>query len=249
MKKKNLILMILLVGTSWAIAHTISDLPASVKPNLVIEFRHKAGHQIISLGHDYANGHKETFSISKFKYYLSNFLLKSASKTKYTSTDCYLVNEAEPLSKKIALNIPPGEYDSIGFLLGVDSINNVSGAQSGALDPLNDMFWTWNTGYVMVKLEGRSPLSKLSQQMIEYHIGGFRGQYSVLQRIVFPKKIRVKKDQTTVIVIDLDLLKWFSGKHVLKIAEHPSCTSPGALALRYAANYADMFSIQSVKQP
>ena len=37
--------------------------------------------------------------------------------------------------------------------LGVDSLRNVTGVQTGALDPAMDMYWTWNTGYVMAKLE------------------------------------------------------------------------------------------------
>ena len=53
--------------------------------------------------------------------------------------------------------MPAGNYNSLSFLLGVDSMHNVSGAQTGALDPANDMFWTWNSGYVMAKMEGASP--------------------------------------------------------------------------------------------
>jgi hypothetical protein len=49
------------------------------------------------------------------------------------------------------------DITGIRFLLGVDSARNVSGIQTGALDPARGMFWTWNSGYVMAKIEGSSP--------------------------------------------------------------------------------------------
>jgi hypothetical protein len=220
-----------------------------------IRFEHCIGKKILVKDSSYSNAFNEIFTVSKFKYYISNlcFSIPSIVQQQRITANCFLIDEADPRSKTISMQVPAGSYDSIQFLLGVDSIKNISGAQTGALDPLNDMFWTWNTGYVMAKLEGNSPVSKLPQRMIEYHIGGFRGQYSVLQPVHLSatagKKIIVKKNKTTRIVIETDMMKWFSSKHTLKIADYPACTSPCALALRFAENYAGMFSIQSIQYP
>ena len=73
--------------------------------------------------------------------------------------DYHLVNQAIDSSLSFTISLAANKYDSVGFLLGVDSAGNTSGAQTGALDPLNDMFWTWNTGYVMEKT-GRNISSK-----------------------------------------------------------------------------------------
>lgn len=220
---------------------------------LEIRFRHSVGSSVLISDSVYVNSFNEKFSINKLKYYVSNFSLSKTSNLQQLriSHECFLINEGEPSTKSIQLKIPAGEYSSIQFILGVDSIQNISGAQTGALDPLNDMFWTWNTGYVMAKLEGNSPLSKLSQQMIEYHIGGFRGQYAVQQKVQlkFPVVQKIRNNQTTVLIVNADVLKWFNGKHNLRVAEYNACTSPGALALRYAENYATMFSIFSLKKP
>ncbi|WP_316930094.1 MbnP family protein, partial [Hymenobacter sp. IS2118] len=49
-----------------------------------------------------------------------------------------------PASQLLALkDIPVGDYQSVSFTVGVDSARNVAGAQTGALDPNNGMFWTW----------------------------------------------------------------------------------------------------------
>jgi hypothetical protein len=47
---------------------------------------------------------------------------------------------------KSELNTSLKNITAIKFLLGVDSLKNVSGIQTGALDPAKGMFWTWNTG-------------------------------------------------------------------------------------------------------
>ena len=60
-------------------------------------------------------------------------------------------------------------------MIGVDSARNTSGAQLGALDPANSMFWSWNSGYIFVRMEGNSPQSTQPYNKLQFHIGGFKG--------------------------------------------------------------------------
>ncbi len=160
----------------------------------------------------------------------------------------YLVNEADSSSKNILINIPGDSYNKISFLLGVDSIKNVSGAQSGSLDPVNDMFWTWNSGYVMAKIEGASPVSNQVHHKIEYHIGGFKGENNVLQRIdiVIPALQNSTGNKNIEMVIDADINAWFHGSYDLPIAKNPVCTTPGSLAKQFSENYRYMFKVRLV---
>ena len=148
----------------------------------------------------------------------------------------------------ISLQLPAGQYNKISFLLGVDSLKNVSGIQTGALDPLKDMFWTWKSGYVMAKLEGRSSASTLPHHMFEYHIGGFSGANNVLGRVglPLPAVMNIVPGKKVRVAIAADIDKWFSGVHQLSIAAYPACTVEGQLAKRFSENYLQMFTIQSV---
>ena len=125
----------------------------------------------------------------------------------------------------------------------------MSGAQTGALDPANDMFWTWNSGYIMAKLEGQSSFSTLINNEIEYHIGGFKGTDNVVKRMVLPfsQSIEIKNDKTASILISADINKWFKHIHDLPIAMNPACVMPGNLATQYAANYSGMFTITQIE--
>lgn len=217
--------------------------------NVQIHFHHFVGEQSLQLDSIYQNKLNESFSVRKFRYYISNIRFYDTLKNlNYLAKNKYfLVDENNPESKIIALNIPAGSYQKISFLIGVDSIRNVSGAQTGALDPLNDMFWTWRSGYVMAKLEGTSPVSTLPRRMFEYHIGGFSGANNVLRStdLHLSLGIGIKGNKSTVINISVDLNAWFSAVHHLPITNSPACTAPGDQARKYAENSAQMFSIQA----
>ena len=82
----------------------------------------------------------------------------------------------KPTAKAATLtlsDVPEGSYTEMSYVLGVDSTRNVSGAQAGALSTANGMFWSWSTGYIMLKAEGTSPNSGTGS--FSFHLGGFSG--------------------------------------------------------------------------
>ena len=131
----------------------------------------------------YTNPFGEKYNITKLRYYVSKIELKKANNFFKEKNSYHLIDESKTESQVINLSLPGGNYNQLQFLLGVDSLHNVSGAQTDDLDPAKDMFWTWNTGYVMAKMEGNSPNSKLVNNKFEFHIGGFSGPYNVLKEI------------------------------------------------------------------
>lgn len=198
----------------------------------------------------YTNPFGEKYTITKFRYYVSNVSLKNSTKNFKEKNSYHLIDESDINSQSFSFSIPDGNYTSLNFLLGVDSLHNVSGAQTGELDPTKDMFWTWNTGYVMAKLEGNSPSSTLVNNKYEFHIGGFSGKYNVLKNIElkFPrnKSIHLTVNKTTEIIINADVNAWWQNPNNIKIAENANITSPGKLALSVSENYAKMFHIEKI---
>jgi hypothetical protein len=131
----------------------------------------------------------------------------------------------------------------------VDSALNCSGAQSGALDPVNGMFWTWNTGYIYFKLEGYATDSPNDLQKIEYHIGGYTGPYKANRKVELnlPQPLLIEAGKSTVITINVDLDQFWVGKNKINIATNALIMSPGALAAAAADNLPAMFSIGSMQ--
>ena len=196
----------------------------------------------------YSNPFGEVYHVSKLKYYISNIKLNNQQHSFAEPNSYHLIDAGEPASLHFTIDATASNYNSISFMVGVDSIKNVSGAQSGALDPANGMFWTWNSGYVMFKLEGNSPASTIINHRIEYHIGGFSGPDNVLQVITLPlpSPLTVNEGKHTEIVVAADIDKLWHGAGNLKIAETPATMTPGALSKKIADNYNRMFTIKEV---
>lgn len=57
----------------------------------------------------------------------------------------------------------------IRITLGVDSVTNAAGVHCCALDPANGMYWSWQSGYIQFKLEGKEK----DGTALNLHLGGF----------------------------------------------------------------------------
>ncbi|MEO5892936.1 MAG: MbnP family protein [Ferruginibacter sp.] len=208
------------------------------------------GEPMVLDGPTYTNPFGESYNITKFKYYISNVSLGSPGNTAIEKDSYHLVDQNVPGSLSFSFETAENTFSDLRFLIGVDSVRNVSGAQAGALDPLNDMFWTWNSGYVMAKMEGTSSSSNQARNIIEYHIGGFSGINNALKDIFLAipsdQPLVIKPGQTSEITIEVDFNKWWQTPNDIKIANMPVCTTPGILAKKVADNYSKMFTIMKV---
>jgi hypothetical protein len=162
--------------------------------------------------------------------------------------DYYLVDLAKD-QYAFTLQAEPGTIRQIRFLLGVDSLANVSGAQTGALDPLNDMFWTWNSGYIFFKLEGESPQSGADLHRIEHHLGGFRSGQSIATwiQLDLPETLIVRAGDQKTIVVNMNLDAYWDGSPTNSIQALPLCMTPGPLTMQLASHFTQLFRIQTIE--
>lgn len=212
-----------------------------------LEFFNTVGGNNLNLNNQwYTNANGDSFTVSRFNYYISNISLKAANGATYTEQDSYhLVQQEVAGSMSFDMsNIPNGTYSSISFTIGVDSLHNVTGAQSGALDPVNGMFWSWNTGYIMLKFEGKSPKSTQPDNMLMFHCGGFSGANNVLKTVTlnFPQPIQVNTS-TPHVHLQADILQLFASPNKIDFSTLNVIHMPGADAKKISDNYANMFTI------
>ncbi|MDE3236680.1 MAG: hypothetical protein KGO81_12050 [Bacteroidota bacterium] len=210
--------------------------------SIVIQFHPKVGAQQLQLFTEaYSNSNGEPFTVNRFRFYVSHIVLIDEHRQEQTfSNDYFLVDAADTASQKIMLPTSFKKIHAIRFTVGVDSLRNVSGVQTGALDPMNGMFWTWNTGYVFAKLEGQSDSSHMAAHTFSYHVGGYKPGENATRVVV----LKTNTDNDS-IDITVDELKWFGGKHLISIQQYPVCHQPGSLAMQLADNIAGSFSIEN----
>jgi len=228
------------------------ETPGVTTGNLALHFENMVGDSSLVLNtQHYVNMHNDTFNVTKFNYYISNIKLTRSDLSVYTEPESYHLLKADDAGSLdfILPNVPFGTYTSIQFMIGVDSARNVSGAQTGALDPANGMFWSWSTGYIMAKLEGTSPQSTESTHLIVMHMGGFSGANSVL-RTVSPSfnsaTANVSSTVTPEIHFKVDVQEMLSAPNTIDFSVLNTIHMPGASAKLVADNYADMFSVEHI---
>ncbi len=196
---------------------------------------------------EYKNANGDTFTISTFNYYISNVKLIADDNSVYTESESYhLLSAFNDNTLKIPLkNVPFKKYISISFMIGVDSVKNVTGIQGGDLDPAKGMFWNWNTGYIMAKFEGYSSKSPEVDKTVLYHVGGFSGSNSVLKTVGldFPTAMTVSETESPKLKVKADVLEWFTSPQNISFSSLYVIHAPGADAKKMADNFADMFSI------
>lgn len=193
----------------------------------------------------YKNELKQDYTVSKFKYYISNIKLINSNGKIISSNGYYLISEDDD-SQIIPLEIPEGEYSSLIFTLGIDSLHNCSGVQTGALDPAKGMFWSWNSGYIFLKMEGNAAVSKSTAHLLEFHIGGFHAPDSCSRnfKINFQKKL-INTDNN--INIKTDLAELFKNPTTIDFSRLSSVTDFHNAKL-IADNYSDLFSLMNIEE-
>lgn len=225
-----------------------------VAPKLTIEFDHLAGNKKFYFDSTYTTANGDQITPTLFKYYISNIRLVGVNNAEYAVPESYfLVNHDIDDSKMINLsNLPEGKFKSIRFILGVDSARNMSGAQTGALDPVNGMFWTWNTGYIFLKLEGTSPSVPSATNEFSFHVGGFKVPNVNFKEIELDfdgDELTLVKNGNPELHIVADVLEIFTNPNNVNLSSFgPLVHMPNSNATILSQNYANMFRYDHIHE-
>lgn len=226
----------------------------NIKAELSVEFDNIAGSTDLQLNTgNYTNANGENFKVTKLRYYVSNFKLTNMDGSVYTvpqDSSYFLIDESDINTHEAELKIPEGEYRTLSFMIGVDSLRNTMdiSKRTGVLDPgaaAADMYWGWNSGYIFFKLEGTSPSVAGAGNVFMYHVGGFGGYSSPtpnnLKTVTLDLTARgtpkVKAGKATNIHLMVDILKVLNGSTNMSFATTSMIHSP-LQAVPLANNYA-----------
>jgi hypothetical protein len=241
-KKLSFGLLVLTLGGTGSSKYTYDD------PILTVQFRAYVHGEPLQLNKKYQNPFGETYEINRFRFYAGRIAPVYTDTTfKLINLSGYhLIDFSDSSSTRVNLSVRAGAFNAIKFLVGVDSTDQVRGAQSGDLDPVKGMYWTWNSGYLTFKLEGYSPLSNEPAHMIAYHIGGYRHTYNTVWNVKLYStndvSFMISEKNKLKVEIGIDLDYFFDGTTPLRIKESPSCTTTGEMARKLSGNFIGAFT-------
>ncbi len=216
------------------------------KNTFSIEFDNRVGDQKLALGTSKAtNALGEDFTVTTLNYFVSNIELTKENGEKVTFPDKYfLVKQSDAASLTITLNdVPAANYTGLKYTIGVDSVKSVSdvGQRIGILDPASygndNMYWSWNSGYIFFKMEGISsvsPTNSAGLNKYQFHIGGFGGKSSVTPNnlrsvsLALSTPATVRKDIAPVAHVIFDVNKVFSAVNSISLAKSSVIMAPAA---------------------
>jgi hypothetical protein len=235
---------------------TDAPVPTDKVGKVTIEFENVVGGSPLELNRRslYATPSGDQFSVSTFRYYISNIKLtkspefvqqnKPQDSVFVQPESYYLIDQALDGSRKFTIeNVPVGEYSDIMFTIGVDAARNSGGAQTGAL-AVSDMFWVWDTGYIFTKMEGRSDQSP--NKALVFHIGG-NNNIKTVSPAMNGKIIQVRENRTPEVFLRADLLRMFTGSTTV-LFQKTNNVMGGEEAAQIAKNQAEgMFTVDRVR--
>ncbi|WP_153799935.1 MbnP family protein [Foetidibacter luteolus] len=259
----KIIIIVLFVAPLFTSCSKDAQPPSSTeeRSSLSIEFDNIVGGQNLQLNTgSYTNAAGETFSVDRLQYFVSNISLNKTDGTVYTvpqDSSYFLVKEGEEDADHVTLSVPTGEYSSLSFVLGVDSLRSTMdiAKRTGALDPsggMDDgMYWGWNSGYIFFKMEGLSPeapVDPTGKHKFRYHIGGFGGYSAptinniktVTLNLTPGGVAKVRQGRNSNIHLMVDVLKVFNGSTTVSLAANPQVMFSD-YSVNIANNYATMF--------
>jgi hypothetical protein len=230
MNKRIVFISIVVSALCLSFQQKMRDINVSIQPTFKNE-------NLVLNNVKYVTDKKDTVTISTLKFYISNVEVEFENGTSYKEPESYhLIDLENEKSLQFQLkNAPNLKIKQLAFNVGIDSTTNVSGNLEGDLDPALGMYWAWNSGYINMKLEGKSSSCKSVKKDFQFHIGGYLPKQNALHRIVldFSKN-------TTNIQLKVDISKWLD-EVVLK--QINSIMIPGAKAIAMSELYKNMFTI------
>ncbi|MEO6303308.1 MAG: MbnP family protein, partial [Bacteroidia bacterium] len=230
---------------------TETPVSANSKTNAVFNFSALADNlPLIPNSTWYVNTNGDNYTVTRFNYYISNIKVKRDDDSVFSEVESYhVIKHLEGARSFTVSGLPEGSYNQIEFTIGVDSIRNVSGAQTGDLCPDSLMFWGWSTGYIFFKLEGQfQTLNSASGAPYAMHVGGYSGKDNCLRTCTFnlSTKLSLQKNKQSKVFYDVNINKIFNNTSVIDLNSYYVIAS-GTQGKALADNYKDMFTINHVE--
>jgi hypothetical protein len=229
--------------------------PQPANSTVNITMKHEVNGQNLELeSGSYTNTSSENYSVSTFKYIVSNFVLTKTDGSVVTLTKdkcIHFVNASEVASQSFQLtDVPAGDYASLSFVYGIDSATNMSQSHDG-VPGSTGMFWAWNSGYIFMKYEGK----RADNTEFVYHIAGSGGTVDVpagnnVRLVTIPfggAKLSVGGDVSPKLTVNVNTAKIFDGTSTFTIQNLGMIMTTTGDAGRIASNAAQMYSFGSIE--
>ena len=177
----------------------------------------------------------EQFKLEVLRFYVTNVQLFQNNASVFHESESYHLIDIVEEGNSFTITYPEHfQFDNIQFDLGVDSLTNVSGVYSGDLNPTKGMYWTWQSGYINFKIEGKHPESNGRNNDVQFHLGGYLPGQLTLQALSF------NCPQSADLKIQFDINSFLES---MDLSTEHTIMSPGEKAVKLSHQIAAYFKL------
>ena len=211
--------------------------------SVYLKFNLTWNNELLSLNNTYISK-SDTLQLTRLKFYVSAIAIKYTDESTFIQKNSYHLIDIEdansliiPVCKKSIKAI-----SKITFCIGIDSLASVSGALSGDLDATKGMYWAWQSGFINIKIEGKSSSCKTRKNEFQFHIGGYLKPNYAIRTVEF----LINQDNLITpialeLAINVDLATFFNS---IQLSETNAIMIPGKKAMEIATLATKIFTIK-----
>ena len=183
------------------------------------------GNEPVQCGQWKVDSKSDSFQINRCAMYLSNLQFFALGKPLTEPERPILINFC---NGAFEFKQVPQNADSVVFSVGIDSLIQTAGAMGGDLDPVHGMYWTWQSGYIHVKVEAQTSVLTNDLYSIVCHLGGYSAPFNTNRRKGFKLDDELK--------VQLNLNQFFGSESFVK---GKKVMSPSLLATKLSDAFID----------
>jgi hypothetical protein len=228
------------------------EVKVQAAPKLQLEITPVYGDQAFEIGTVYTTNQSYRMRVETMKTYISDVKLMAYNGDSTIVKDIAVHDFAT--SYNLSAEIKEGVYNSIKFSLGVPADRNKDQdpSQYPNSHPLSvagssGMFWTWNSGYIFTKFDGRLDLSGQQGAALIDPFAFHSGDDRLFRTVELPVEITAEKDGSYSVRVKFDVKKIIDNSVdpidlSIDFLTHTTGNLP--LATRFVDNLASSFTIE-----
>lgn len=255
--KSKINIWVILIAASVSLASSCRPDPVPPvteenKGTLKIHFNLNYDGQPFSFNTPYSEPiHNYRIQTELIRFLMYNLTLKS-------STGESILKDAELIDftsnhYELSYSLSPGSFDGLKFGIGVgdSSVNHGDPALFNPEHALSynvsaDMHWTWNTGYIFLKYEGRADTTTSGSGALDQLFALHTGDDPLYGEVNFySSPFTISENTITDFHINVDVAKFlYNASDTIDIKTENATHTNNTLSVKFAQIYLDAFSVQ-----
>lgn len=256
---KRALLLLPILALTFAACHKKKQEPEPVQPvpsttgTLRINFVSKFSGAPFAFYTDYYNPLNQRVQFEMFKFFTTNFYAYTTAGDSVFIKDAFKYDFSTGTTN-FSISVPPGDYTGMSFGFGVDSTRNhldptiYDPSHPLSYNQANTMHWTWLSGYVFMKMEGKADTSGTGTGPLDVLLAFHPGDDACYVPTPFlAKSFNISIGNTTVLNLDVNVEKFFTTTADtidFRYQNYTHYTDNPGLAIHIAHNIANSFAFE-----